>query len=120
MRSAIGANPEKSGRAIAADLGINQSTVSRARSETGDACASPERVGRDGKSYPVKSEMPTAPRRGKDATRERVLEALVILSGLPPASEVANYFADADTAILISPSPERSGCFDGALLAGSF
>jgi hypothetical protein len=48
---AIKANPQKSDRAIAADLGINQSTVSRARSESGDASASPEREGRDGKIY---------------------------------------------------------------------
>jgi hypothetical protein len=42
------------------------------------------------------------PSRGKDATRERVLEAIVILSGLPPAHEVAGYFAGTDTAIIVS------------------
>ncbi len=44
----------------------------------------------------------TAPGRGKDAIRERVLEAIVILSGLPPAHEVAAYFAGTDTATIIS------------------
>lgn len=43
-----------------------------------------------------------APSRGKDAIRERVLEAIMILSGLPPAHEVAGYFAGADTATIIS------------------
>jgi hypothetical protein len=43
-----------------------------------------------------------APGRGKDAIRERVLEAIVILSGLPPAHEVVAYFAGTDTAIIVS------------------
>lgn len=47
-----------------------------------------------------------APNRGKDAVRERVLEAIMILSGLPPAEEVASYFAGTDTAIIVS---ERVG-----------
>lgn len=42
------------------------------------------------------------PGRGKDAIRERVLEAIMILSGLPPAHEVSGYFVGADTAIIIS------------------
>ncbi len=47
------ANPGRSTRQAAADLGINQSTVSRAR----DARASLETVtGRDGKTYPAKHE----------------------------------------------------------------
>lgn len=50
---AIKANPGKSDRAIAVDLGINQSTVSRVRN-SGDAYASPERIGQDGKSYSVR------------------------------------------------------------------
>lgn len=43
-----------------------------------------------------------APARGKDSVRERVLEAIMILSGLPPAHEVAGYFAGTDNAIIIS------------------
>lgn len=43
-----------------------------------------------------------APARGKDAVRERVLEAIMILSGLPPAHEVVGYFAGTDNAIIIS------------------
>lgn len=43
-----------------------------------------------------------APRRGKEAICDRVREAIVILSGLPPAHEVAEYFAGTDAAIIIS------------------
>src|SRR5882724_10641497 len=50
---AIATNPQKSDRAIAADIGVNQSTVSRARKST-DADASvgddKPRIGRDGKT----------------------------------------------------------------------
>ena len=45
------ANPRKSDRAIAVDLGIGNKTVSRAREELGVAGATPEREGRDGKVY---------------------------------------------------------------------
>jgi hypothetical protein len=103
---AIKANPRKSDRDIADEIGANQSTVSRARADLGDAYASPERVGRDGKSYPATQAPRQPPSRGRDAVRERVLEALMILSGIPPAEEVASYFAGTDTAIIVS---ERVG-----------
>ena len=45
---AIRANPHKSDRAIAADLGIHNSTVSRVRN------SGPDRVGQDGKSYSIR------------------------------------------------------------------
>lgn len=52
---AIAANPRMSDRAIAADLGIGNATVSRARRETGVSDDTPEeRIGRDGKSYPAR------------------------------------------------------------------
>ena len=52
---AIKANPEKSDRAIAADLGVSPMTVGRARETAGVTDVTPvERTGRDGKSYPVK------------------------------------------------------------------
>jgi hypothetical protein len=104
---AIKAAPEKSDRAIAADLGLGKDTVRRARDQIG-ACAPPqsERIGRDGKSYPASQPSKPAPQRGKDAVRERVLEALMILSGLPPETEVASYFTGTDTAIIVS---ERVG-----------
>jgi hypothetical protein len=49
---AIADNPEKSNRAIAAEIGVSEPTVRRARGASDDA---PETVtGRDGKSYPAK------------------------------------------------------------------
>lgn len=51
---AIKANPGKSDRAIAADVGIGLGTVQRARQELGDPYGSPDRVGRDGKSYSIR------------------------------------------------------------------
>lgn len=54
-REAIEANPEKSDRALAADLGIGHATVSRVRQEMGGVSSgTPEvRIGLDGKEYPV-------------------------------------------------------------------
>jgi hypothetical protein len=47
----VKAHPEKSDRVIAAELGINQSTVSRVRKRSTDAGASVEkRIGKDGKA----------------------------------------------------------------------
>lgn len=59
-RQAVEANPQKSDRAIAADLGVSPDTVGRARKESGVRDQSPERVGRDGKVYrfPVRDDEP--------------------------------------------------------------
>ena len=43
-----------------------------------------------------------APSRGKQAVREKVCAALITLSGLPPAAEVAKYFRDEDAAIIVN------------------
>jgi hypothetical protein len=50
---AIRANPNKSNRAIAAELGVSDMTVKRAREASGATFDAPERIGRDGKSYPA-------------------------------------------------------------------
>jgi hypothetical protein len=50
---AIKANPKKSDRAIAADIGVNQKTVGAAR-RSAEEYSSPERIGRDGKSYSIR------------------------------------------------------------------
>ena len=56
---AIAANPERSDRSIAAELGIGNKTVSRARQAMGNDTPSrdtPDRVtGKDGKSYPSRT-----------------------------------------------------------------
>jgi hypothetical protein len=49
---AVAANPEKSNRAIAADIGVGSNTVRRARPVAPDG-APEKRTGRDGKNYPA-------------------------------------------------------------------
>lgn len=48
---AIKNNPEKSNRAIAAELGVSDMTVGRARESLGATYVAPDRLGRDGKIY---------------------------------------------------------------------
>jgi hypothetical protein len=51
---AVAANPEKSDRAIAEEIGVSQPTVSRARKRSVDTDVSTEkRTGKDGKKYKV-------------------------------------------------------------------
>jgi hypothetical protein len=50
---AVAANPEKSNRAIAAEIGISDKTVAKARNAGADYFAPDKRVGQDGKSYPA-------------------------------------------------------------------
>jgi hypothetical protein len=56
-RRAVAANPEKSDRAIAAEIGVSQPTVGKARKAAAAAgdknLSSAKRTGRDGKSYPA-------------------------------------------------------------------
>jgi len=49
-----------------------------------------------------KTAEPAKPTRGKDAVCQRVRDAIVALSGLPEAHEVAGYFRDTDAAIIVS------------------
>ena len=50
---AVKANPEKSNRAIAAELGIHHDTVREARKSVAGFPATDRRIGTDGKSYPA-------------------------------------------------------------------
>ena len=59
---AIRANPGKSDRAIAAELGIGSNTVRRAREDLGAPYgAGDERVGRGGKSYSIRQRVTDDP-----------------------------------------------------------
>jgi hypothetical protein len=58
---AIKANPGKSDRAIAADIGISHPTVAKARAELGGNNLPPERTGQDGKSYSVRQRVTEDP-----------------------------------------------------------
>lgn len=54
---AVSADPNKSDRAHAADLGVDKKTVARARKKGGGDQSPPDddrRTGKDGKSYPAK------------------------------------------------------------------
>jgi hypothetical protein len=59
---AVAANPEKSDRAIAKDIGVDHKTVAKARKSGGEysppasSDAPDKREGQDGKSYPAKAE----------------------------------------------------------------
>jgi hypothetical protein len=57
-REAIEANPEKSNRAIAAEIGADEKTVRKARKSTADQSAVQERVGLDGKTRKVPKKKP--------------------------------------------------------------
>jgi hypothetical protein len=56
---AVKANPEKSNRVIAEDVGVDEKEVRRQRAKLGADMSAPENVtGRDGKSYPAKKAKP--------------------------------------------------------------
>jgi hypothetical protein len=80
--AAISKNPEKSDRAIAAELGMSHQTVMRAREATGpDGPVDQPRVGLDGKVR--KPPKPQNPRRKTPATRRRDLSARCCLTWIP-------------------------------------
>ena len=58
---AVAAHPEKSNRAIASDIGVDEKTVRQARASTADYSAVDEpRTGRDGKTRRLPSYIPAA------------------------------------------------------------
>jgi hypothetical protein len=70
----IKANPAKSDRAIAAELGIGNATVSRARRKS-DVSHDTPRTGKDGKSYPAtRTPKAKAPADPLDAARRLLAE----------------------------------------------
>jgi hypothetical protein len=67
---AIAANPERSDRAIAAEIGVGKNTVMRARQSAGPDGPPEKRIGQDGKSYPAKATKPAFSKK-EEAERER-------------------------------------------------
>jgi hypothetical protein len=63
---AITANPDRSDRAIAAEIGVDHKTVGAARRSVGEHSPPEKRIGQDGKSYPAMS---------TKASREKASEA---------------------------------------------
>lgn len=77
--AAIAANPGKSDRAIAAEIGVSDMTVGRARRKAGATNVSPEadgaserRLGRDGKSYSPRKRITSDEAVYEAASRRRV------------------------------------------------
>jgi hypothetical protein len=70
--AAVAVNPEKSDRAIAAEIGVDHKTVGAARRSVGEHSPPEKRVGKDGKSYPA-TKPPPKPVYSKkeEAERER-------------------------------------------------
>lgn len=73
--AAVAASPEKSDRAIAAEIGVDHKTVGKARREGGDDSPPETRQGQDGKQYPAKpkhhrgrrmSDVPDEPQHDRD------------------------------------------------------
>lgn len=70
--AAVAAHPEKSDRAIAADIGVGKNTVMRARQSDGPDGPPERRVGKDGKRDPAKKPDPIRPLTKKqDADAKR-------------------------------------------------
>lgn len=97
---AIAANPHKSDRAIAADLGINNATVSRARQTTvaGATVEGEPRVGLDGKQR----RMPVRREEEDEYDNEIAVEQTkqVFLLGAHEAIQVAEYYGPSDDEII--------------------
>jgi hypothetical protein len=95
--AAIAANPRKSGRAIAAEIGVSHTTVQNARKQVAndlppepagradDSAPEDIRIGRDGKSYPAE----------KKKKREAEKENAAIVDGGPTGHDGADTDADA-------------------------
>ena len=63
----IARNPEKSNRAIAAEIGVDDKTVAKARRNSGVDNSAPEkRLGKDGKMYPSKKKSITRPAKPEE------------------------------------------------------
>lgn len=86
--AAVAANPGKSDRLIATEIGVNQSTVSRARNKTTDASAA-VRVGKDGK----KRKLPTKPDAEDDDCPECATPAEATRLGFLNAARTAVEYA---------------------------
>jgi hypothetical protein len=72
--AAVAANPEKSDRAIAADIGVSHPTVAKARKTTGNNLPVDGRVGMDGKVRKLPDQRARANRGRRDAHHDKIIE----------------------------------------------
>jgi putative DNA primase/helicase len=91
---AIKANPDKSDRAIAEEIGASPTTVGKARTQVSTSGHLDKRTGRDGKAYQASQPTKPAPRRGKDAARADYGAAAVNLwnAGIDPRGTLAERY----------------------------
>jgi hypothetical protein len=81
--AAIVAHPEKSDRAIAAEIGVDHKTVGAARRAGGERSPPEKRIGQDGKAYPAKASR---------AAREKACEARFDKENLKTANAMVETF----------------------------
>jgi hypothetical protein len=92
--AAVQANPEKSDRAIAEQIGVDHKTVAKARRSTGEKSSVEKRVGKDGKarSLPVRAAEPSPPEPRPLTVLNRefsdAIATLTVLAGRPSAEFV--------------------------------
>jgi hypothetical protein len=85
----LAANPEKSDRGIAKELGVSHQTVKRERAKLGVTDVTPEkRIGRDGKRYPAKRKDP-----GRYALGSHAERAAEVAEANPSVAEIAAAYA---------------------------
>jgi hypothetical protein len=95
-KQVIEANPAKSNRALAADIGVDEGTIRRARITGAENSAPEKRKGRDGKIYPS---VISKPRR----THEEIEEAHYLKQFFSISVHVASYVESApDAATLVA------------------
>jgi hypothetical protein len=95
---AVAANPAKSDRAIADDIGVDHKTVAKARKmAAGEHSPPAKRTGSDGKSYP--------------ATVERKASPTVVVGGEPVSPTVARQVAQATQKLAALPIRDQVNAF---------
>jgi hypothetical protein len=72
---AVAANPDKSDRTIAAEIGVGKDTVRRARKSVGANAPTEKRVGKDGKSYKARKPTTRKPKPGPEPSNPFTAEA---------------------------------------------
>jgi hypothetical protein len=112
---AVAANPGKSDRVIAAEIGVSQRTISRARKRVEPNGSTQKRVGKDGKSY--KARKPTKPKAQPEDSdnnlKAHISEIEAAREATPPrrSPDLAKLMADAIAAAIAA----TNGCLPSAL-----
>jgi hypothetical protein len=100
----VKANPEKSDRAIAEEIGVASNTVRTARKSVAQDCAPAKRKGKDGKSYTAKRAQPK--RQNVDKVKPTVAK-LVADGELVSRTKLAKEFAVGEHAVRVAAAEAR-------------